>query len=137
MTPKFNKFISRMKQIWELWYLLRKPWGSSGFDRVCSEKLWICHIYKYSSQPSALCWDPVRCHSYRMDERHLRNVIEHKIWLELLYFPYDWKKKYWEEWSVAIAWILLPLPLKCSLISGSKRFNGTTKVSQRVLSLKT
>lgn len=56
---KINRFISRMKQIWEFWDLLKEPWDSlDGFGRVSSEQ--VC-IRRVSVQLTVLAMAPLPC----------------------------------------------------------------------------
>lgn len=81
--PRFNRFISRMKQIWEFWDLLRKPWDSPDkFGRVSSEPDfdWECTMCIRTTHcsfhgPNTPCCALVRCHKYGWYGKHPSNPL--------------------------------------------------------------
>ena len=135
IPPSFNRFISRMKEIWEIWDLLRKLWDSlDGFGRVSSEPAFPCECAMCIRRTHCCCHNRntpccarVRCHMYGWYGRHPVPSCYGKVYR---HFVYTWEKHFGEKKSLAFACVWLPLPLNNSLIFYSGRCYGTAKVSQ-------
>lgn len=131
--PRFNRFISRMKQIWELWDLLRKPWDSlDGFEMASSESdfEWECNEYENNSlfpwSQYTMLWFGEMSQVW-MIWKTPKQYLYHMARSRGIFCAAE--KSSWEKESFAITCILLLLSLNCSLFFDNGRCCGTAKVT--------
>lgn len=135
VCSRFNRFISRMNQIWELWDLLRKPWDFLDDLEGCLLNQFLTeNVPCISDQFTALVTapNPLPCSGEVSQKWMLWETAKKYLCVMgrstgIFCTP---EKSPWEKQSLAVAPIWLPLPLNHSLIFYNGRCYGAAKVSQ-------